>query len=328
MVSRVEDIADERKTASQQDQGLISDLRTIEPSDQALFTEAVTENGIAGWSYYFPYLQLFGNASKRERLLFETLDGSICVYRLRERRGKPANLGLLMPPFPWNEALARRALDRSSAFNSDRRGRISRVSERDLAPVARLGLDLRFNMDEFIYDRHAVDEAKGKDFARLRRNVNRFVNDDTLLRSYSAEDADTCERLLDQWQEGMAERGIQIGPFKRYARLCLRNAQTFGDQLLGQVIEVDGKIAAFSFGGPINSETGSVFVTISDHEHAGIAYRQRLELLRAFPNLLYFNDGADSGRPGMAMMKNVFRPVTMNCLYSARTARKAALSSK
>lgn len=327
-MSFVEDIAPDRKSAPEQDQALISGLRTIEVSDQALFTEAVAESGIAGWSYYFPYLMLFGKASRRERLLFETFEGSIAVYRLKQRRDRPANLSLLVPPFPWNETLARRALERSSAFNADRRGRISRVSESELTAVARLGLDLRFNMDEFIYDRHAVDEAKGKDFARLRRNVNRYVNDETQLRSFGPEDTEACEELLDRWQSRMAERGIQIGPFKRYARLCLRKAQDFGDLLCGQVIEVDGTIAAFSFGGPINADTGSLFVTVSDHEHAGIAYRQRMELLRAFPNLAYFNDGPDSGRSGMAMMKNVFRPIAKSCVCSARTVRKTRSSRR
>ena len=319
VVSLDEDIAVDRKMTPEQDQALISDLRTIELSDQTLFTEAVAEGGIAGWSYYFPYLQLFGRSSKRERLLFETFEGSIAVYRVKERRGKPANLSLLVPPFPWNETLARRALERSAAYNADRRGRISRVSESDLTAVARLGLDLRFNMDEFVYDRHAVDQAVGKDFARLRRNVNRFINDETELRAYGPDDAEACEQLLDGWQKRMTERAIQIGPFRRYARLCLRSAQDFGELLSGHVIEIDGKIAAFSFGGPINSETGSVFVTVSDHDHAGIAYRQRMELLRAFPDLAYFNDGADSGRPGMAMMKNVFRPIAKSCVCSART---------
>ncbi len=297
---------------------LVADLRPISLEDRRVFTEAVAVEPVPGWSYYFPYLQLFGNASENERLLYETSDGSIAVYRLRTRRSR-RTLSLLVPPFPWNERLLRRGLERSAAVNRDGLGRIARVSEDIAARVARLGLDLRFNMDEYIYDRAAVVAAEGKPFSGLRRKLGQTRNADTRTRRFTADDVPACEALLYRWYAGLRGRGIRIGPYRRYARSCLRNADAFDDLLMGEVVDVDGAVAAFSFGGPIHDRVGSVFVTVSDHDHAGLAYLQRHSLMSAFAELDTFNDGTDSGRGGMKQMKQTFRPIRMHTVYSART---------
>lgn len=297
---------------------LIADLKPIALEDRALFTAAVAAEPVTGWSYFFPYLQLLGSASARERLLYETYDGSVAVYRLKIRRDRNL-LALLVPPFPWNEKLLRRGLERCAAFNRDGQGRIARVAE-SLAPrVARLGGVLRFNMDEYIYDRAAVVEASGKAFATLRRKLGQNEKSGTLVRPFAATDATACEALIDRWQAGLAERGVKIGPYGRYARSCLRNAEAHAGLLKGDVIEVDGAVAAITFGGPIDGTSGSVMITISDHDHPGLAYLQRHNLLSGFPELETFNDASDSGRPGLRQMKRAFRPIRLHTVYSARS---------
>jgi len=295
----------------------LTGLRTIEHSDRALFTDAVAQLGHASWSHYFPYLQLFGQSSGKERLFMERVQDALVVYRYRVRQDR-AVLTLLMPPFPWNETALHWGLERCAAFNQDERGQIARVSEAEAAQVARLGLELRFNGEEYVYDRPAVAEMAGKRFATLRRKVSLLNRLEVQVRPYAPADEAAGKALLKRWLQGMKDRNIGIGPYKRYAKLCLEQCDAFGDMLYGEVTEVEGAMAAFTFGGPISATTGSVFVTVSDHAHPGLAYLQRVSLLRAFPDLPLFNDGTDTKRAGMAQMKNTFRPLRKATLLSAR----------
>ncbi len=300
---------------------LIADLRTISVEDRDKFLRAVAAEPVVGRSYFFPYLQLFSQLSERERVLHETVEDSIAVYRQTNRRGKSA-LSLLLPPFPWNEKLLIRGLERTAAYNRDGRGRVSRISEDALARVARLGLEVRFNMDEYIYDQGQVAAATGSAYAMLRRKLSQTQRIEGLTaRDYTPADEAACLDLLSRWSKEMAQQGVKIGPYRRYARLCLKNARAFGDLLRSEVIEIKEKLAAFTFGGAIDHSTGCVFVTVSDKNFPGIAYLQRYNLITAFPDLAYFNDGPDSDRPGMAQMKRTFRPVRMHAVYSARTSR-------
>jgi hypothetical protein len=110
-----------------------------------------------------------------------------------------------------------------------------------------------------------------------------------------------------------------MGPYYHYAAGCLENYEFFpSGTIKGQVLEIAGSVKAFSFGGPIRSSHGSVFITISDHDMPGLAYLQRYHLLTSMPQLTYFNDSDDTGRPGLAQVKRAFRPVEMHGIYSAR----------
>ena len=300
---------------------LLVGLREITPQDQTLFNEAVAAANVTGWTYFFPYLQLHGSASPKERLLFEEADGSILLYRHKRRNGWPI-LSLLAPPFPWSEALMKRGMERSAAFNADGRGRIARVSEDQLAEVARLGYDIRHNMDEYIYDPALVLEASGKGFTTLRRKLAKLKRPEISLHPYSPKDAEACEALLDSWLETMGNRNVQIGPYRRYARKALHASEDFGDQLKGEIIVIDDKIAAFSFAGWTDETNGCLFITVSDHTYPGLAYLQRYSIMGQFDGITQFNDGTDAGRDGMKQMKRAFRPVRIHAVYSARTQRR------
>ena len=244
----------------------LSGLQPIEPHHAPLFRAAVAEAGATGWTYFFPYLQLFGAASENRRLFFEELDGSIAIYRYWYRPTKQAaTVSLFVPPFPWNEELMRRALERTAGFNPDGRQRVTRIAEDQAPLIEALGLKLKPNMDEYIYDRAAVAEAHGSEFASLRRKLSQLHKISPVVRPYSLDDRAPCEQLLKDWRAHLSERGVNIGPYRLYARKCLREFENFPGLLHGEVIEVAGQIAAFTFGGPIGSHFGSVFITVSSH---------------------------------------------------------------
>ncbi len=310
--------AGHRAVAAAEPDDALAGLRRFAATDNDRVASAVAAAGVTGWSYYFPYLHFFSQLSGRERLLFEEAAGALLVYRVK-RDGARASLSLLVPPFPFVPAALDHANARMAAANADGRQRIARVPEELAAAVARHGFTLRFNADEYVYDANQVRALEGAGYASLRRKLSHPMFQAAEVRPYSAADRAACETLLDSWRRGLAARGVRVGPYRSYARHCLAQ----GDRLLpavlrGQVIEIDGTVAAFTFGGPIDAQTASMFITVSDHAYPGLAYLQRHRFIRDQPLARYWNDAFDSGRPGLAQMKRSFRPVRMHPVFSAR----------
>lgn len=297
----------------------LADLKRIELSHYSDFSEAAALHEAVSWSYFFPYLYFLGMSEPRQALLFEQIEGSILLYRLQEREGK-LRLGLLLPPFPFARPPLRRALERMRDFNHNRAGRISRIQEGEALALAREGLEIRFHSDEYIYDCAAVLAMKGGSYEALRRKIAHYAGSaSVVVRDFRKEDAPSCTKLRKKWYKDLQNVGVKVGPYNRYSQECLANPEAFSsDVLSGQVIEVDGAVRAFTFGGAINQRYGSIFITISDHDLPGLAYLQRYHLMKRHPHIAYFNDFSDSGRAGLAQMKRTFRPVRMHSLYSAR----------
>ncbi|WP_299907553.1 phosphatidylglycerol lysyltransferase domain-containing protein [uncultured Paracoccus sp.] len=252
-----------------------------------------------------------------DRLVFETAGRAILVYRL-SRKPDGVRLSLLVPPFPFDAAALDHAGARMEAVNADRRQRILRVPDAAAWQVAREGFSLRFNTDEYIYDAEDVTRMSGSPYASLRRKIGRYRSTDLTARPYRQTDRPECEALLEAWQLGLKRRGISIGPYRAYTRLCLACADISPEVLRGEVIRVDGAVAAFTFGGPINAQMSSMFITVSDHAQPGLAYLQRQRFIAGDAGSTpLFNDFCDSKRPGMAQMKRSFRPVAMHSLFNA-----------
>ncbi len=183
-----------------------------------------------------------------------------------------------------------------------------------------MGYECELREKEFVYSGELVRRASGKQFESLRRNLSRVRRLPGLVaREYRAEDQDDCLAVLAKWRQHLRDdRDIEIHGYG-YTVECVRNAFAFKDGVLrGEVLELDGRCVAFTFGGCIRSQTGSLFTAISDHDvpglgylAAGAIYRQRARVRSCSMTL------SDAGRAGIEYVKSRFRPVEMNNLYQA-----------
>lgn len=296
----------------------LAGLAPISLADAARFIAAAETAKVISWSHYFPYLHFFGRNEADDRLLHEFVDNAALVYRLEARNGKP-RLSLLLAPFPFSLPALQQARDRMHVFNGPGRARIIRLQESEALPVARQGFEITRHSDEYVYDAGAVAKLEGSKFATVRRKIARYAGGAATVREYQASDEPACRALLNAWRADLRSIGVRIGPYYRYGRTCLKDSEAFGrPRLVGQVIEVDGEVGAFSFGGGITSTHASVFITVADRRHPGLAYFQRKCLIDALPEFRFFNDAHDSQRPGLAQMKRSFRPAMMHSLFVAR----------
>ena len=296
----------------------LAGLEPIRLEDEARFTAAAEAGAVISWSHFFPYLFFSGQPEAGHRLLHEFVDGSALVYRLETRKGK-RRLSLLLAPFPFALPALRRARERMRAFGGAGEARIVRLQQSEALLVARQGFEIYRHSDEYIYDAEAVARLEGPGFATLRRKIARYAAGAASVRDYRPSDEPACRAILDGWRADLKAIGVKIGPYYRYTRTCLKES---GDvsrhRLRGQVVEVEDGIGAFTFGGGITTTHASLFITVADRRHPGLAYFQRKCLIDALPGLRFFNDAHDSKRPGLAQMKRSFRPVRMHSLFGAR----------
>lgn len=291
-------------------------LSKLTMADQEVFISAMAESKQKSWLYFFPFLHSFSLAPNHS-LLWERANGSICVYMLRSINNIP-RLRLYLPPFPFSGTALKSAEDRQRSFNGDNRLEIV-WAEQSLGPeLMQRGYLLRYRESEYIYDGDLVRASAGGDFERLRRYVNRARRTPGLIiRSYEEGDQAACLELLSRWRRLRAEQGIDIDGYG-YTRRCVESALDFRNGLLrGEVIVVNEKLVAFSFGGPIRPDIESVFITVSDHEFPGMGYLQRHSFISNSPSTALFNDSSDADRSGLEQVKSSFRAIEMNHLYRA-----------
>lgn len=291
-------------------------LSQLVMSDQETFVSAMADCKQKSWLYYFPFLHSFSLAPNQS-LLWERVSGSICIYMLRSINNAP-RLRLYLPPFPFTVEALKSAEDRQRSFNGD--GNCEIVwAEQSVGPeLMRLGYRMQYRESEYIYDGSLVRASAGGDFERLRRYVNRARRTPGLaIRNYEQGDQEACLDLLVRWRRERTSQGINIDGYG-YTRRCVENALEFKNGLLrGEVIIVNGKLVAFSFGGLISPDIESIFLTISDHEFPGLGYLQRHSFMSNAPNTRLFNDSSDADRSGLEQVKSSFRAVEMNHLYRA-----------
>lgn len=296
---------------------LCSDLSPISFEHHALF-ESATDADRKAYQYYFPFIYLNGMTGRNWIYLFEQVGDSVLLYELRNRR-MGLELNLVAPPFPFTDVALRHAEERMRVFNGPRGWRIRVVQENDALMLARRNLSITFRESEYIYDRAAVLAAEGPEFSALRAKLSRARRAGSVTRRYTAADQLACLGILEGWKERLKAEGMRADGY-RYTAKCLEIAEQIPASLMcGQVIEVEGQVHAFAFGGPVNRMYGALYITIADNQYQGHAQLLRTGLMSAFPDLAYFNDTVDSGRPGLRDLKLRFRPVEMLNMYEAHS---------
>lgn len=299
---------------------LCSDLSVIRAADGDRFQAAMDGCGIKSHHYYFPRL-LFGGQRRDRLLLFEEVAGALLLYNVQQR-ASGLGLSLYLPPFPFSGAALQRARERMRDFNRGRAGRIDWVQEEDVGLVESHGFSTSLREREFIYDRAAVAGLEGSEFARVRRYLAGLKKHETLVvREFTPADQGACLAVYEKFRGQLQAKGV--GP-KGYGAMirCLNEAtQIPATRMRGEVFEIDGTVRAYSFGGPINSSYGCVYLTVADHEFPGLAYALRHQMMKSFPELAYFNDSTDNNRVGLREMKQRFRPVEMHGICKAQEVR-------
>lgn len=165
------------------------------------------------------------------------------------------------------------------------------------------------NLCDYIYRRQELVELKGKNYQPKRNHINKFNK--AYAHTYepmTPANIDECLRFEADWclRHGYTENET-IRQERRALTFALRHFEALG--LTGGVLRVDGRMAAFTFGAPINKNTFGVHFEKADIAVDG-AYSAINQLFAAHlpEQYLYLNREEDLGIPGLRQAKLSYHP--------------------
>lgn len=174
--------------------------------------------------------------------------------------------------------------------------------------------EVTFDQDyaDYIYERQALIELKGKKYHGKKNHVNKFMK--TYEWSYEAVDEnnlDECLAMLDAWKEqNCASDDEEKKAEVSVSRKALLQREFLG--LRAGLIRADGNVVAFSVGESISDDTFVVHIekAYADVPGAYSIINQQF-ILHEAEGYSYVNREDDVGNPGLRKAKMSYHPVFM-----------------
>lgn len=174
----------------------------------------------------------------------------------------------------------------------------------------------RFTADrdyaDYLYLRTDLATLAGKKFQAKRNHVNKFKR--TYNYEYTPITPDRIQECLDleaEWcKANNCDQHEGTGNERRALVYALHHFEELG--LTGGILHVDGRIAAFTFGMPINRDTFGVHVEKADTRIDGAYAMINHEFANHIPEqYVYLNREEDLGIEGLRKAKLSYQPVVI-----------------
>lgn len=165
---------------------------------------------------------------------------------------------------------------------------------------------------DYIYLREDLAALKGKKFQPKRNHINKFRK--AYRYEYVPVTPDLIPKCLEleaKWcRENDCEEKTDLMNERRSLTFALHHFDALG--LSGGAIRIDGEIAAFTFGAPVNHNTFAVHVEKADTDIDGIYAVVNQEFASRIPEeYTYINREEDLGIPGLRQAKLSYHPVIL-----------------
>ena len=171
---------------------------------------------------------------------------------------------------------------------------------------------------DYLYLRTDLATLSGKKYQSKRNHVNKFKR--TYNYEYTAITPDRIQECIDleaEWcKANDCDQHEGTGNERRALLYALHNFDELG--LTGGILHVDGKIAAFTFGMPINQETFGVHVEKANTQIDGAYAMINYEFSNHLPEqYIYVNREEDLGIEGLRKAKLSYQPTIVLAKYMA-----------
>lgn len=166
---------------------------------------------------------------------------------------------------------------------------------------------------DYIYLRTDLATLKGKKFQAKRNHINKFKKQypDYEYKPLTPDLVPECLKLEEEWcRANNCEEQLALGAERKSMTYALNHMEALG--LTGGVLHVNGKIAAFTYGAPINHETWDTCVEKADTgiegSYAMINYEYANHIDEQY---IYVNREEDLGPEGLRKAKLSYQPVIL-----------------
>ncbi len=300
--------------------GSLQGLKLLEISDLQRYKSAITSGVQMGFAYYFPNI-IVHNRPGRSTILIEEIDESICIYRWNQLNTK--KLDIFAAPAPMNSRALKLCTERANDYNGNYLARLLKVDEKEFKAITTQSLfRLEERKTQYLYAPNSFGDLSGSRYRTLRRNVAKVLARDNLeVQAYSINHRNACLSLLRKWKrhhQSIYGGNGSVGTTKRLLELT----KTLEDpDVIGEVIFIEGKLAAFSLGGEIRPGYGAFLEAKCDPDIPGLSYFQRYSFMSKLSDFGLVNDGSDLRRKGLAQLKSSLRPTEMHTEYRGLQAK-------
>jgi len=289
-------------------------LRPLTPADRSWFEARLAAYPVPGdhlAAYSFPYHVIW-----RDLLTYEwlELDGHVCLVA-----GHAEGCFLALPPIGPDPCGP--ALSRALAFLSER-NQVAALTRMENAPESLVagcrdrGYRVALKGPEYLYRRDELVELRGDRYKSQRVVYNHCVQHARpTYRLFRPEDAAACLALYRQWRAGVKGEaasglaGHMAADAESAHRYGIDHAAALG--LVGRVADVEGHVAAYTFGYPLNAHTFCVLFEIADRQVKGLGAYIFREFCRELAPYEFINTMDDSGLDGLRRAKLAAHPLRL-----------------
>ncbi len=175
--------------------------------------------------------------------------------------------------------------------------------------------------DDYIYSAEKLSTLSGKKLHGKRNHINRFEASYANWRfePLTRELFPSCLALLDEWSAEVEEGGHLVFDERKAIELALENYETLG--LIGGALFVDDRLAAFTIGEQISTDTFNVHFEKAradiDGAYPMINREFVRHILNVLPHINYVNREDDMGLENIRKSKLSYRPDIILEKYSA-----------
>src|SRR5437867_899226 len=182
---------------------------------------------------------------------------------------------------------------------------------------------------DFVYRRADLVALRGDRYKSQRVAYNHCVaHAKPLYRPFRPDDAGACLALFQQWRQGAKYNGVSdlathlAADAEHAHHHGITRAADLG--LIGRVVEVEGRIAAYTFGYPLNATTFCILFEIADRNIKGLGAYIFREFCRELESYELIDTMDDSGLEGLRRAKLAYHPIRLVESYIVSPASRGS----
>ena len=191
-------------------------------------------------------------------------------------------------------------------------------------PHAKFNITAERDNFDYVYLAQDLINLSGRKFHGKKNHLNAFRKEypDAVYLPITEEIIPKCRAELNAWSE-IHKRTNPDDPFIGYEQAAIHEIFDHFDKfkLKGGAILIGDKVAAFTFGERLNSDTAVIHVEKADSNVRGIyAAINQAFVEREWSNMTYINREEDMGIDGLRQAKESYRPVKLIEKFNATLA--------
>lgn len=293
-------------------------LNSLSIKDKVVFNEFLGLNRRELSVYAFENIYIWKGLFD---IYWKIIENNLCVF-FRD----PLGCFLYLPPLGENinPQVVEEAFRIMDNFNKNKEvSRIENIEQEEARFYKKLGYSICKKSEDYICKRTDLAGLRGNKFKHKRACCNYFVKHyDFQYRDFMPKHKKGCLELYDSWaKDRQADNPDHIYQcMMQDSRKSLKNALEGyqGLDLVGRLVEVDGKIKAFTFGFKLNQETFCILFEITDLSMKGLSQFIFSRFCSELEGYQFINIMDDSGLDNLKKVKLSYHPVKTAAAYIAK----------